>query len=296
VDNGTALIEENWEEYPNGAERESLGAEFFIKRKNAEMASDNVYTGDQDTEKLPNNWNPNRRNFVIFNSSEDEFFCVGESFDRHKLFANQIDGIRHVITSAAADPSIHCYLRVHPNLRSIKFSYHTMLAEVFADCPNLTIIPADSPVWTYGLIDSCEKVLVFGSTVGVEACYWRKPVILIGAAYYMYLDVAYRAKTLEELDALLFAVLEPKPKLGTLKYGLFVFGERGAKSKYFDFDYRRYRIAGKILAVPLCFAYKGSLLPYVLFAGFFRVLNLIPHLFFKKISMRKLLVEKDVPA
>jgi len=291
IDNGTMLIEENWKTY-SADNKESVAAEFYVKRRNGEMASDNVYTGDQDKRKLPVDWDPKKRNFVIFNSSEDEFFSVGESFDRHKLFANQIDGIRYLIQKTAHDPTIHYYLRIHPNLRSIKFSYHTILREAFVDYPNLTVVPADSPISTYELINRGEKVFVFGSTAGVEACYWGKPVVLMGPAYYMYLDVAYRAKTLDELDELIFETLEPKPQLGTLKYALFLFGERGVRSKYVDFDYRRYKIAGKILAVPLCFAYRGSLIPYVIFTGILRTVNLIPHLIFKKLTMRKLLVEK----
>jgi len=292
IDNGTILIEENWKTY-SADNKESVAAEFYIKRRNGEMASDNVYTRDQDKRKLPEGWDANKRNFVIFNSSEDEFFSVGESFDRHKLFADQVEGIRYLLEKTAGDPSIHYYLRVHPNLRGIKFSYHMGLPRLFAGYSNLTIIPADSPISTYELIDQCEKALVFGSTAGVEACYWGRPVILMGGAFYMHLNVAYQATTLEELDELLLARLEPKPKLGALKYALFLFGERGSKFEHVDFNYRRYNIGGKILAVPLCFAYKGSLIPYTIFAAVFRTANLIPHLIFKKLTMRKLLVEKS---
>lgn len=295
IDNGTILVEENWKTYSANADKDSVAAEFFIKRRNGQMASDNIYTGDQDRRKLPEDWDSNKRNFVIFNSSEDEFFSVGDSFDRHKLFANQIDGIHYLVRQAANDPSIHFYLRIHPNLRSVQFSYHTKLPELFADYKNLTVILADSPISTYKLLDSCEKAFVFGSTAGVEACYWGKPVVLMAGAFYMYLDVAYRAKTLDELNHLLFATLEPKPRLGALKYALFLFGERGRPFKYVNFNYRRFNVFGKILAVPLCFAYKGSLLPYVLLAGLFRGLNLMPHLFFKKVTMKELLVEKNVP-
>jgi hypothetical protein len=296
IDYCTTLIEDNWRDYDGQEDREKVATDFFEKRRRNQMASDNVYTGNQDHALLPSDWNPEKRNFVIFNSSEDEFFCVGESFDRHKIFNDQIAGIRHLVEKTAGDPTIHYYLRIHPNLLPVKFAYHTELAKIFANYQNITVIPASSPISTYRMIDHCEKVFVFGSTAGVEATFWGKPVVLMGGSLYMHMNVAYIPGTLDELDELTIAKLEPKPRIGALKYALFLFGERGSLYKYIDFNYRRLRIGGKILAVPLCFKYKNSLLPYVTFAACFRTLNLIPHLIFKKIRMKSLLVEKGANA
>jgi hypothetical protein len=293
IENSSALIEENWRSYSGALDKEAAAAEFFIRRRKGEMASDNVYTSSQDVLRLPQNWDPARRNFVIFNSSEDEFFCVGESFDRYKLFSDQVSGIKYLAEKAAHEPSIHFYLRIHPNLRSVKFSYHLDLLKAFKEYPNITVIPADSPISTYKLIDHCEKVFVFGSSAGVESAYWGKPVVLMGGSLYMNMDVAYYARTLAELDQLLFAQLESKPRLGALKYALFLFGERGEPFKYVNFNYRRFNIGGKILAVPLCFAYKRSLTPYVIFSAVFRTANLIPHLLFKKLKLKNFLVERS---
>lgn len=293
INNSTALIEENWQNYSGERDREHVAAEFYINRRQGQMASDNIYTGNQEQNLLPPGWDASKRNFVIFNSSEDEFFAIGESFDQHKLFPDQVAGIRYLLEQAAPDPSIHFYLRVHPNLRSVKFSYHLGLLTAFAAYPNVTVIPADSPVSTYKLIDNCEKVFVFGSTAGVEATYWGKPVVLMGGSLYMNMDVVHRADTLEDIQRLLFDKLEAKPRLGALKYALFLFGERGERYKYINFDFRRFNIAGKILAVPLCFAYRGSLIPYVIFSAILRTANVIPHLLFKKVTLKSLLVEKS---
>jgi hypothetical protein len=165
---------------------------------------------------------------------------------------------------------------------------------LFGDYPNITVIPASSPISTYKLIDHCEKVIVFGSTAGIEANYWGKPVILLGGSLYHHLNVAYYPKNFIELDALLFAKLDPKPRLGALKFGFYFFGERGRPYKYVNFNYKMVKIGNKQLPVARCFEYRGSMIPYLFVVTFFRTLDIVSHLIFKKITINKLLVEKQV--
>ncbi|MBJ6723169.1 capsular polysaccharide export protein, LipB/KpsS family [Geomesophilobacter sediminis] len=291
IDNTARIIEDAWDNWCKSVDKEKVAASFYEKRRKGETASDHVYISGQDRELLPANWDSSKRNFVIFNSSEDEFFCIGDAFDKYKIFPSQIDGILHLVQQASQDPSIHFYLRIHPNLKRIKFKYHTGLADLFKDYPNITVIPAASPVSTYKLIDACEKVFVFGSTAGVEAAYWGKPVVLLGGAYYLYLDVAYYPKHLSEVDALIHQPLEPKPRLGALKYALYIFGELGTPYQYMNYNCKEIKIRSKTLLLPLCYEYKGSMLPYLSLVIFFRLVNLLPHLYFKKVTMQALCAE-----
>lgn len=291
IDKNTPTIENYWKEWENCNERELVASEFYNNRRNAIVASDNVYIGNQISDLLPDDWDKSKRNFVIFNSSEDEFFCVGESFDKYKLFNDQIEGIRYLAQNALTDSSIHFYLRVHPNLSNIKFNYHTKLADIFNDLKNLTIIPSISPISTYKLIDNCEKIFVFGSTAGAEATYWGKPVILLGGAFYIHLDAAYYPANRSELNKLIFKQLLPKPKLGALKYALFIFGKRGTPYKYVNFNYKIIKFSGKILLIPKCYQYKNSLFFYLFVLSFFRIANIFSHAIFKLITMKKLMIE-----
>jgi hypothetical protein len=291
IDNSYKIIEDNWNQKTDEDQRSMSAASFFERRRRSEPASDKVYTTGQRDGLMPDNWNESKRNFVIFNSSEDEFFCVGESFDKYKLFTNQIDGVRYIIEQSANDTTIHYYLRVHPNLKEIPFRYHVGLKDIFGGYRNITVIGADSPVSTYRLIDKCEKVFVFGSTAGVEAAYWGKPVVLMGGAFYLHLDVAYYARSLPELNELIVGRLEPKPKLGALKYALFIFGERGERPKHCDFDFYTLLLGNKRLQIPRCYAFKGKLFPYIALLGFFRTLNLLSHIRFKRFTVPKMMVE-----
>ena len=98
---------------------------------------------------------------------------------------------------------------------------------------NFTLIPSDSKISTYALIDNCEKVLTFGSTAGIEATFWGKPSIMAGASMYLHLDAVYRPKTHEELLQMLTAQLKPKSKEDAIKYGYY-FNTFGEKFKYFE--------------------------------------------------------------
>jgi hypothetical protein len=83
------------------------------------------------------------------------------------------------------------------------------------------VIPPESIVSSYALMDACEKVITFGSTTGVEASYWGKPSILVGRAYYEMTGACYHVRDKEELVRDLNDHLEPKDKLGAIKYGYF---------------------------------------------------------------------------
>lgn len=291
IDKVSPLIESNWTDWNGADDKERVAATFYERRRSGEPASDAVYVSRQRPDTLPPDWDETKRNFVIFNSSEDEFFAIGKAFDKYKLFDDQVEGIRYLARSTADDPSIHYHLRVHPNLASIPYAYHTGLAALADEFPNLSVIPADSLVSTYALIDHCEKVFVFGSTTGVEAAYWGKPVVLLGGALYLHLDAAYYPTSRAELDRLITDVLPAKPRIGALKYALFLFGERGRPYSYVNFNFAQIQVGKKTLHVPRCYEYRGSILPYAFVVFFFRLLNLGSHLFFKKVMMRRLAAE-----
>ena len=69
---------------------------------------------------------------------------------------------------------------------------------------NVTIIKSSSTVDTYELIDASDLVVVHGSTVGIEAVFWGKPVIVVSDSFYDLIDASiYKPFTLVELDSLI---------------------------------------------------------------------------------------------
>ncbi|WP_313304615.1 hypothetical protein [Empedobacter sp.] len=289
IDNNNVIIQDYWNNYFDKSTRENTASQFFFNRRNGVVASDKIYISSQLKNKLPQEWNKNKRNFVIFNSSEDEFFSVGDIFDKYKIFDSQIDGIKYLCENSLKDEEIHFYLRIHPNLCGLDFKYHKDLMNL--NYKNLTIINADSPISTYSLIDKCEKVFVFGSTIGVEANFWGKPVVLLGGAFYIHLNVAYYTNNLIELNGFVANNLTPKPIIGALKYALFLFGKRGEKGKYISYNLQMYKVFGKTISIPVFFLKKNKY-NYLFTSFLFRIINLPYHLNFKKNILPKLKKEK----
>ena len=69
-------------------------------------------------------------------------------------------------------------------------------------------------------MDKSSKVIVLNSTMGIEAAYWGKPVILLGHAYYEDLNCAYFPESLNDLWTLIDSKSLPTLKNDEiLKYG-----------------------------------------------------------------------------
>lgn len=198
-------------------EKIEVGSSFFLNRRNGKPTNDFIYIDKQINNLLPNEFNEKERNFVIFNSSEDEIVSLGGDWDEDNLFGSQMEAIGFVLDHLPENS--HLYLRIHPNLKGLKAEYHTDLYKL--KDKRLTIIPPESPISSYALMDIAEKVIVMGSTMGVESCFWGKPVISLHKSEYYYLDVTYNPQSKDELIRLLDDNLISKNKKGALLYGYF---------------------------------------------------------------------------
>lgn len=213
-----AIIDGMWA----AADPESRAAEaagWFEQKRKRTNTEDKVYTADQNYGLLPKNFDPANHNIVIFNSSEDEMKTIVEW--RTDLFQHQNDAIRQVMAAARSRPGVNVFLRVHPNLAGLK---NRQMKEIgtFPEA-DITVIPATSKVDSYELADAADVVLTFGSSIGIEATYWRTPSVLYGHSFYEALDAVYQPQSQAGLMELLFRTdLEPKPRENALPYGLFV--------------------------------------------------------------------------
>lgn len=199
--------------------KKEISTSFYEKRRHGLSAGDYAYTKNQQEGLLPE-VDSSKINIVVFNSSTDEMAAVGDEWESMQLFDSQCDTLDFILE--ALPRNYHVYLRIHPNLANVQEKHHTDLYVLEKKYCNITIIPPTSPISSYALMDIADKVLVFGSTMGVESCYWGKPVILVGAAFYLDLDVCYRASDKESLIGYLLADLKPKEKEGCLKYAYYL--------------------------------------------------------------------------
>ena len=214
--------------------REEIGASFYEDQQKGNVLS-KIYhfTKKQKTGLLPEEWDNAKENISIFNSSEDEFAAIGEEWKKG-VYPSQYTGIQKIVTHFADKPNFHIYLRVHPNLGTASPAIVKELYNIQA--PNFTIIAPDSPISTYQLAASSDKVLTFSSSVGIEAVYRGTPGIILAENFYKRTGSTYNPETHEEVIELLSTMdLPVKDKTGALIYGYWL-KQRGIPYKYYQAD------------------------------------------------------------
>jgi capsule polysaccharide export protein KpsC/LpsZ len=229
IENTSALINNLWAKASDMKKRNEQASAFFLNKIRNISPTWIAYTKDQKKGLLPQKWDGEKENIVIFLSSEDEFVAIGDMW-QNKFYNTQTEGIKKIVTALEDDHNIHIYLRVHPNLINVNNKQTKELK--LLNFQNLTVIAADSPVSTYALIRNASKVVTFGSSVGVEATYWDIPSILAGPSFYQNLQCTYNPNDHEELIKLIRSKLTPKNKEGALKYGYY-FQTFGIPFKYY---------------------------------------------------------------
>lgn len=179
--------------------REENGRNFYEWRKNGipSGTDQKVYVKDQVKGRLPEGWDEKVENIAIFNSSEDEQCAIDKKIDSQNLFENQYVALSKLFEHYKNDKTKHFYLRIHPNLREVPYKSHTALYDLKYD--NVTIFAPDSSMSSYTLLEHCDKVIVFNSTMGLEGAYWGKPVIALVRDFASEFNVAYFPETEEKL-------------------------------------------------------------------------------------------------
>jgi Capsule polysaccharide biosynthesis protein len=226
------MINSSWNDESVDIQTKSdVGAKWFHDRRSRVETNWVSFTKIQQERQLPPDFDSKRRNIAIFPSSDDEFVAIGDSW-RHTLYPTQVEGIKRICSELLRRNSeIHVYVRMHPNMISVENrAKQEMLRLSF---PNLTVLAPEDTVDTYALLDSVEKVVTFGSSIGIEACYWQKNSILLGPCFYQDLAGPRRPRTHDEV---ITAILEDPTEIseiGALQYGYWM-ASHGIDFWYFE--------------------------------------------------------------
>ena len=183
-------VEKLWSE-TDPATRERVGRQFFEEQASGRALFN--FTKDQQENQLPRNWNSSEDNVAVFPSSEFELAAISEDFGV-SFYKDQLTAIKSIAADLeACNANTHLYVRVHPHLKGD--NNHATRALLSLDSAKITVIPAESPISTYALMQSADKVISFASTAGMEAAYRGKPSILLAAAFYQDLGFTYNPKS-----------------------------------------------------------------------------------------------------
>ena len=255
----------NWEMGSPG-NRVKIGRSFFEKRKNGLPAGDDnrVYVKNQHLGELPTGWSNDVENIVIFNSSEDEYLAVNRDYDNNLLFPNQFTALKTIFEHYKNDNTKHFYLRIHPNLKDVPFKSHVGLYRL--KYPNVTIVPADSSISSYSLLDQSDKVIIFDSTMGVEAEYWGKPVIALTKYFYWPLGMLHHPNTIDEVwDLIDRKDLKAQSTDNIIKYGYWMMVQNYPEFSKVPYKYLHFKAFGREYTDYSIMSLLGSYKLYTLF-------------------------------
>lgn len=191
-------VEQAWAK-ANPIDKFEIASQWFQGKKERSLKSTTHFAENQVRGKLPEIFEDDKIKIGIFNSSEDEFKAIREW--QHTLYTDQKEIIIRILERFQSDDKVVFYLRFHPNLKGHSDKMIRTLEE--GNFSNLHIIPPESHIDSYALIESVDKILTFGSTVSIEAAYLGTPSIIYGNSYYASLPSLYRPSNFEDLSSLL---------------------------------------------------------------------------------------------
>ena len=234
-------VDEQWD--AGGEDRERIGAAFFEMRRSGQRkveaegvsleTQDRPFVSRQEHGRLPENWDPGKKNIVIYGSSNDEFIAISPDYEE-RMHPSQIDALERLSTDLAGQ-NVHLWFRVHPRQKGVRDEYIAALTALGEQRENVTVVPAEAPISSYALLDNAAVVVAFLSTMSIEAAFWGKPSIIISASIYKPMGASYVPESHEELLALLKADLPPKDRLPSLKFGYYQMTS-GIEQKYYGGD------------------------------------------------------------
>jgi hypothetical protein len=151
-------------------------------------------------------------------------------------FPNMIEWVRQTIAYFANRPQLQLIIRIHPaEVRGAIPSRQPVLTEIqqaFPTLPrNVFVIPPESRVSTYAVMERCNSVIIYNTKTGVEISSMGIPVIVAGEAWIknkgFSLDASSPAEYFRILDQLPFAMrLKPYELERARKYAFHFFFRR----------------------------------------------------------------------
>lgn len=155
---------------------------------------------------------------------------------RANAFPSMLNWVLDTIAHFAQRPDLQLVIRIHPaEIRGTLPSRQPLLEEIRKAWPelprNVKVIPPESPVSTYAVMEHCDSVLIYGTKTGVELTSIGIPVIVAGEAWIRNKGVTLDASTRDEYMGLLNRLplgkrLDEATRLRALKYAYHFFYRR----------------------------------------------------------------------
>lgn len=209
-------IEKHWRESDEG-ERDRVGRSFFEQPITRPKISGNLVN-----ESVDRYLSDKEKNIFFFPSSIHETFSLGDLY-RHYIFKSQLDSIEQLSKMSRQSNSFNFVVREHPIL-SKKSDEERAFWRSFFSHNDIKYIAHDSPICTYDLMKKADGVVVYHSTVAIEAAFRLVPAMALGSPWYIGLNAVFMPKDLNDIKRFLTDPESIKHELNfanSIKYGYY---------------------------------------------------------------------------
>lgn len=126
---------------------------------------------------------------LYFSNSDDEAVGFWEHWSQH--LGTQVECVKELIRIIEAQNEFSLVIRLHPNLATKpKGDQEEWLGLPRSE--KVRVFKPNDPVSSYSLLQGSQAVITFGSTIGIEAAYMCKPVMVLADCKYDELGFAFK--------------------------------------------------------------------------------------------------------
>ena len=136
--------------------------------------------------------------FVFFSSSDDEVSAI--SLDWGSTWGKQLNAVNALIRYFLSKPNLTLIIRVHPNQKNKSRSDRKKWKQLRNGLNNIIIFNYDSNIDSYELLSRAKGIFTFGSTIGVEAAYLKKPSALLSNSRWDLIIPHEYLKSMDDID------------------------------------------------------------------------------------------------
>ncbi len=181
-------INNYWLDADNYDEAKKIAETFFktkISGKGTDWFPYSKGIQDNRSEKFKKLEKQKKRKIVYFSSSEDEFESLGDIWQDKRFKLDQSQIIKE-LSRITLEKGMILIIRIHPNLINSSNITKLKWSKILEKIPkeNLYIFNEEDNTSSYQVIEISDIVVVYGSTIGIESLYLKKPVIVTGSSFY----------------------------------------------------------------------------------------------------------------
>lgn len=132
---------------------------------------------------------------VYYSNSDDEAIGFWDSWQTP--LGPQVEVVKQ-LREICKELKIRLIIRLHPNLKNKAIEIQNKWREIPSD-QLCTVIEPENPLSSYELLEKSMGVLTFGSTMGLEAAYYKKPSAVLADCLYDELGAVDKIESFEDL-------------------------------------------------------------------------------------------------